>query len=195
MTPTELQQKLSELMALPGETEWVEFKEAKNNLDFDDLGRYFSALSNEANLKGQECGWLILGVKDKPREIIGLIYRPNRPDLDSVKQEVAVHTTNRITFDEIYESTTAAGRVIMFQIPAALRGVPTAWKGHYYGRDEAKREDIDKLLLDKLSDALNSKQKRSRVGNLLFEMSHKDNTIKAFGPRKSAVWRLLDRTE
>jgi ATP-dependent DNA helicase RecG len=23
----------------------------------------------------------------------------------------------------------------MFQIPRALRGVPTAWKGHYYGRD------------------------------------------------------------
>lgn len=23
----------------------------------------------------------------------------------------------------------------MFQIPAALRGVPTGWKGHFYGRD------------------------------------------------------------
>lgn len=50
--------KLRELMALPAETEWVEFKEAKNNFDFDDLGRYFSALSNEANLAGQSGGWL-----------------------------------------------------------------------------------------------------------------------------------------
>ena len=29
MTPAELQLKLNELMALPAETEWVEFKEAK----------------------------------------------------------------------------------------------------------------------------------------------------------------------
>ena len=33
------------------ETEVVEYKSAKNNFDFDDLGKYFSALSNEANLR------------------------------------------------------------------------------------------------------------------------------------------------
>ena len=72
MTPSELQSNLRELMALPGETEWVEFKEAKNNFDFDDLGRYFSALSNEANLKGQPAGWLIFGVTNKPpRQVCG----------------------------------------------------------------------------------------------------------------------------
>ena len=32
------------------EDEVVEFKKAENNFDFDDLGKYFSALSNEANL-------------------------------------------------------------------------------------------------------------------------------------------------
>ena len=31
------------------ESEVVEFKKAENNFDFDDLGKYFSALSNEAN--------------------------------------------------------------------------------------------------------------------------------------------------
>ena len=55
---------------------------------------------------------------------------------------------------------------------------------------EAKREDIDKLLFDKISDALDEKQKRNRIGNLLFEMSHKDNTIFATGPRRTAVWVL-----
>ena len=33
------------------ENEVVEFKAAKNNYDVDDLGKYFSALSNEANLR------------------------------------------------------------------------------------------------------------------------------------------------
>ena len=32
MTPADLQAKLAELMALPAETEWVEFKEAENLL-------------------------------------------------------------------------------------------------------------------------------------------------------------------
>lgn len=44
--------ELSELRNLKAESEVVEFKEAKNAFDFSTLGEYFSALSNEANLKG-----------------------------------------------------------------------------------------------------------------------------------------------
>lgn len=137
MTPVELQAKLTEFLSLPAESEWVEFKEAKDNKHFDDIGEYFSALSNEANLKGQPFGWLIFGVKDKPvpRSIVGSQYRPQRPHLDSLKEEIANHTSHRVTFEEIYEVSTAHGRVVMFQVPAALRGSPTSWKGHFYGRD------------------------------------------------------------
>lgn len=46
------------------ENEVVEFKKAENNFDFDDLGKYFSALSNEANLRGLYFAWLILGYDD-----------------------------------------------------------------------------------------------------------------------------------
>lgn len=135
MTQDELRAELDELRALPAETEWVEFKHAENNFHFDDLGKYFSALSNEANLKARSFGWLVLGVKDKTHDLVGTKYRSNRPDLDSLKQEVAVQTTNRITFEEIHELATPGGRIILFQIPAAMPGIPTAWKGHFYGRD------------------------------------------------------------
>ena len=137
MTPVELQATLNEFLSLPAETEWVEFKEAKNKFDFDDLGKYFSSLSNEANLKGQPYGWLVFGVQDKPvpRPIVGTQYRPQRPHLDSLKEEIANHTSHRLSFEEIHEVTTPQGRVVMFQIPAALRGSPTSWKGHFYGRD------------------------------------------------------------
>ena len=64
MKPT-VHRKLTELLALPSETEWVEFKEARRNYSFDKVGKYFSALSNEANLKEQEYGWLVFGVQDK----------------------------------------------------------------------------------------------------------------------------------
>lgn len=135
MTQGELGQMLDELRALPAETEWVEFKEAKNTFHFNEIGKYFSALSNEANLKAKECGWLIFGIEHKSREIINTRFRANRTDLDSLKSEVANKTTNRITFIEIHELPLPEGRVIMFQIPAAPKGIPIAWDGHYYGRD------------------------------------------------------------
>jgi ATP-dependent DNA helicase RecG len=135
MTPAEVELKLDELLELPAETEWAEFKEAKNGFHFNDLGQYFSALSNEANLKNQTFGWLVFGVEDRKKAIVGSQFRPLRKDLDHLREEIANHTNNRLTFEEIYEVTRPEGRVVMFQIPPALRGVPTAWKGHFYGRD------------------------------------------------------------
>ena len=136
MTPAELRAKLKELMNLPAETEWVEFKEAKTSFDPEKLGEYFSALSNEANLNGQKTGWLVFGVTDKmPRQIVGTKYKSDRPSLDALKKQIADHTGNRLTFDQVYELSFPEGRVLMFEIPPALRGAPTAWKGHNYGRD------------------------------------------------------------
>lgn len=147
MTESELLQKLNELRGLPAETEVFEFKEAKNNYDFNKLGKYFSALSNEANLKDRPHAWLIFGIKDKGRTIIGSLFRPNREDLDSLKGELANKITNRITFIEIYELHLPEGRVVMFQIPAAPKGLPIAFDGHYYGRDG---EDLSPLNLEKI---------------------------------------------
>ena len=126
--------RLKALLSLPRETEWVEFKEAKQSFSFAELGEYFSALSNEANLNQQSEGWLVFGVQDKPRRIVGTIYRDDPQSLESLKQEVAQHTTGGITFTEIMPLQTAQGRVVLFRIPPAPRGIPVAWKGHWYGR-------------------------------------------------------------
>jgi ATP-dependent DNA helicase RecG len=148
MTETQLISKLDELCSLPGETEVVEFKEARNDYDFSKLGKYFSALSNEANLKGKNEAWLIFGIENRNRSIVGSLYRHvNRPLLDNLKGEIARKTTNRITFIEIYELHPPEGRVIMFQVPAAPKGMPIAWEGHYYGRDG---EELSPLNLEEI---------------------------------------------
>lgn len=67
------------------ETEILEFKEAKNNYDFKKLGKYFSALSNEANLLNKTEAWLIFGVKDD-KSIIGTNFRMNRKNLHGLKK-------------------------------------------------------------------------------------------------------------
>ncbi len=125
----------------------MEFKEAKNAFHFDSLGKYFSALSNEANLKGVPRAWLVFGVEDKRHDIVGTNFRLNRSDLDSLKGEIANKTMNRITFIEIHTLVVDDKRVVMFEIPPAPRGIPTTWDGHYYARDG---EQLAPLNLDKI---------------------------------------------
>jgi len=148
MTEAQLIQKLTELRSLPAETEVMEFKEAKNGFDFTKLGKYFSALCNEANLKGKQEAWLVFGVENNHRNIVGSLFRNgNRPYLDSLKGEIANKTTNRITFIEIYELNLPEGRVVMLQIPAAPPGFPVSFEGHYYGRDG---EELSPLNLEEI---------------------------------------------
>ncbi len=147
MTTQELNDILNRLCGLEAENEIVEFKEAKSNYDFTKLGKYFSALSNEANLKGKPFGWLVFGIEDKKHNIVGSIYRSKRKDLDSLKGEMANKTTNRISFIDIHEVNLPEGRVVMFQIPAAPKGIPTAFDGHYYARDG---EELVPLNIEKI---------------------------------------------
>ena len=158
MTENEVKPLINNFRNQIAETECVEFKEAKTQYDFGKLGKYFSALSNEANLKSQDSAWLLFGIKDKPvpRPIIGTEFRKNRANLDSLKAEIANKTTNRITFTDIYEVDYPEGRVIAFQIPAAPRGIPIAWEGHYYGRDG---EEIGALNLVEVETIRNQNNK------------------------------------
>lgn len=128
------------------ENETVEFKEANKDYDKDKIGRYFSALSNEANLKNLQCGWLIFGVKEKQREIIGTNYR-DKKGLDTLKHEIPLQTTGGISFVEIYEVYKEDKRILMFQIPAATAGIPTGWKDQYYAREG---DSLVPLSLEKL---------------------------------------------
>ena len=85
------------------ENEVVEFKKAENNFDFDDLGKYFSALSNEANLRYKDFAWLVFGVHDKTREIIGTTYKNSDKSLQKLKHDIAQHITDNNTFRDIHE--------------------------------------------------------------------------------------------
>lgn len=149
MPSSNLLAQLEILLTLPAENEWVEFKEAKNNYDFDKLGKYFSALSNEAALAGREQGWLVFGVNNR-REVVGSQYRLQRPKLDSLKKEVADKTNNRLSFVEIHEVAHPQGRVLLFEIPAALVGVPTQWEGHSYGREGESLAPLSLAELDRI---------------------------------------------
>lgn len=55
--------------------------------------------------------------------------------------------------------------------------------------DSASRKEIDQLLWNKLSDALNENQKLRKINNLLTLMHHK-GLIQRTGSRKTPIWQL-----
>jgi ATP-dependent DNA helicase RecG len=140
--------KVQELIVMPSENELVEFKEAKNDYDFRKIGKYFSALSNEANLKNADCAWLVFGVADVSRQYVNSRYRPNEPNLQRLKAEIGAKMTAGLTFIEIYAFEVEPGRrVVLFQIPPAPLGLPIAWDGHYYARNH---EELVPLNIEKI---------------------------------------------
>ena len=133
MEPLALQALLSKLIER-WEDEVVEFKCASDNFSTSDIGKYFSVLANEANLRGEEKAWLVCGVDDKSREVVGTDYRLERERLRSLKMQIAEGAEPSITLRDIHELRLAKGRVLLFEIPAAPQGIPIAWQGHYYAR-------------------------------------------------------------
>lgn len=126
--------QLRYLLNSAGENEVVEFKEAKNTFGFEKIGKYFSALSNEANLKGLKSAWLVFGVTND-HSVVGTRFRENPKHIQSLKKEVADKTTERLTFVDIHTVRHEDKRVLLLEIPAAPQGIPIAWEGHYFGRD------------------------------------------------------------
>ncbi|MCF6242974.1 MAG: putative DNA binding domain-containing protein [Bacteroidales bacterium] len=150
---------LSKLLASDTETEVLEFKEAKRQYPKDKLGKYFSALSNEANLKGIANAWLLFGVKND-KNIVGTNISENQ--LNEYKSEISNHTSPILGFKNTYRVNTDKGTVLMLKIPAAPIGMPVSWKGHYYGRDgeslgALNSEEYERIKRQNIADDWSSK--------------------------------------
>ena len=132
------------------ESEVVEFKKAENNFDFDDLGKYFSALSNEANLRGLDFAWLIFGYDEKKHEIVGTSYKNGEGALNNLKHDFSQHTTDGQTFREIIPVEVDGKRILMFKIPASPRNIVMKWKGIAYGRDGESLKPLNQSKQDEI---------------------------------------------
>ena len=132
------------------ESEVVEFKKAERSFDFDDLGEYFSALSNEANLRGLEFAWLIFGYDEQKRTAVGTSYKDGEGALNNLKHDFAQHTTDGQTFREIIPIEVEGKRILMFKIPASPRNIVMKWKGIAYGRDGESLKPLNQSKMDEI---------------------------------------------
>ena len=130
------------------ENEIVEFKKAETNFDIDELGKYFSALSNEANLRERECGWIVFGVWDKKHQIVGTSFKDSEVSLNKLKQDMSQHTTDNLAFSEIVPIEVEGKRVLMFQVPSSPRNMVMHWKGIAYGRNGESLKPLNQAKQD-----------------------------------------------
>jgi len=65
---------IDRLRLLPSETEWFDFK--RNHLPPGQTGEYLSALANAASLARQPRGYLIFGIDDATRAVVGSTFDP-----------------------------------------------------------------------------------------------------------------------
>lgn len=150
MTVDEMKALLDHLVS-DWENEVVEFKIGNKNTSADEIGRYFSALSNEANLRGVDRAWLVFGVNNKTHGAPGCEYPCDSDSLNKsggLKSQITQGTNLGMCFSGVHGLPRGEGvHVIFFEIPAAPQGMPVAWKGHFFARSG---ENLVALGLEKL---------------------------------------------
>ena len=128
----DIEAKLGELLRLPVETEWVEFK--RNNEQPREIGEYIAALSNGAALHAQRFAYLVWGVDDTTHAVVGTKFRPKQTKQGNEELENwLLHQLNPRIQNTIHELTRNGVRVVVFAIQAA-NSTPVRFGGEVFIR-------------------------------------------------------------
>jgi ATP-dependent DNA helicase RecG len=118
MDSEELKSLLKNLLALPTETEWVEFK--LNNCHYEQIGQHISALSNSAALFKRQYSYIVWGVEDVSHSFVGTTFTPRQEKIGNEELEnwLLYHLDPRLDF-RIYDGMIEDKKVVVFEIPRA----------------------------------------------------------------------------
>jgi ATP-dependent DNA helicase RecG len=118
MAETNITAIFRELLSLPSETEWVEFKH--NNSNPQEIGEYISAVANSAALHGRDSGYLVWGVEDGSHLVVGTSFRPRQSKKGNQELESWLMQLSqpRVAF-EIHEFEFEGKPVVLIIVPAA----------------------------------------------------------------------------
>ena len=131
--------KQLDILLRSDEDEHLEFKEAKQDFDFEKLVRYCVALANEGS------GKIILGVTDKkPRKVVNT---RSFPDIQRTKAELLERLHLRIEIDAIQHPD---GRVIIVSVPSRPVGMPIEYRGSYWMRSGQELKPMSPDMLKRI---------------------------------------------
>lgn len=131
-TPAFLSDLVRELVRLPHETEWVEFKRSNDNPE--EIGQYISALANAAALAGKVSAYLLWGIDDQTHEIVGTTVTPRTDKKGNEELESwLLHSLKPKLEFSFHEVDVDGKRVVLLEIERATRE-PVQFKGTEYIR-------------------------------------------------------------
>lgn len=136
-----LKSLLNELIALPKETGWVEFKH--NNDDPQVIGQYISALSNSAAYIGKTQAYIVWGIEDTTHNVVGTKFRPHETKKGNEELEswLLRLLSPRIHFI-FHEIETQKGRVVILEIERASIK-PVQFNGQEYIRIGSYKKNLN----------------------------------------------------
>ena len=128
---------LLEMLCMPRESDTAEFK---SNLDEPEvIGQYISALANTAALQGRDRAWMVWGIQDNNREVIGTTFDPFRHKIGNQSLVMWLQTMTQPRADFIFhEVQHPLGRVVMLEIHPA-RSAPIAFRHARYIRIDSHK--------------------------------------------------------
>lgn len=142
MSEKDLNILLNELVALPREQQWVEFKLNAGSISNEQIGEYISAMSNGATIANKPFGYLVWGVEDATQVIKGTNFRfatakQGNQDLELWLRNL-LHP--KINF-EIFEFNYQSKHIVLLRIPAA-KDEPTHFQKKPYIRIGSNKTDL-----------------------------------------------------
>lgn len=142
MNKEQLNDLLEKLVALPSETEWVEFKLNKGSISNEQIGEYISALSNGATIANKPFGYLVWGINDSSHDIMGTNFSFIDAKQENQNLELWLRTLLRpkINF-EIFEFTYHNQPIVLLRIPSA-KSEPTYFQKKAYIRIGSNKTDL-----------------------------------------------------
>jgi predicted HTH transcriptional regulator len=131
---------IRELVEMSSEAEWVEFK--RDNDEPREIGEYISALSNSAALLGKPSAYLVWGIADGSREIVGTAFRPRAAKVGNEELEnwLLRLLAPKIDF-RFYELDVDGKTVVLLEIDRAFRH-PVRFQGHEFIRIGSYKKNL-----------------------------------------------------
>ncbi len=178
MKDEEFKNRVKSLLFLPKETEWVEFK--LNQSDPQEIGEYISALSNSAALHREISGYIVWGVDNKTRNIIGTNFKPRTKKIGNEELEnwLATQLSPRIDF-QIHEGEIESKPVVIFQIQPTLN-LPVRFK------------DTEYIRIGTYKKKLRDHPEKERLLWKLFATQPFENALAATDVSSDEVLKLID---
>lgn len=134
---------IDRLRGLPAENEWFELK--RNRCEPELLGEYLSALANSSAIANEPRGYLVFGIDDESREVIGTTFDPHAVKAKG-NQDLLPWLAAGLRPNPGFETNVVDhpdGRIVLFETGPA-RDQPVSFYGTPYVRVGGSKMELSK---------------------------------------------------